>query len=267
MVLTRKSMLRCLCLMLVGLLLLPVVANAAETTLVRRDADSSSTVVAQMTEGTVLNVVEVTGSFYKVDCYNMFGYIAKEQVGYSISLGHYVRCEEESQTSEMEFYSYAEALELRHQILELAQSKLGTPYVYGGTGSYGFDCSGFVYYTYGKLGFDLMRCADEQMRNGIAVSKDGLQAGDLVFFRDHGSPWLATHVGIYVGNNQMIHASTSKGITIDSLDMPYYAERYVGARRIINADTTEITRLPSAAAGAMSRSITVTHSLGIRSVK
>lgn len=267
MVLNRKSMLRCLCLVLACVLVFPVVANAAETTLVRRDADSSSTVVAQMTEGTILNVVEETGSFYKVDCYNMHGYIAKEQVSHSYTKGYYVRCAREDQTSEMEFYSYAEALELRHSILEMAASKLGTPYVYGGTGSYGFDCSGFVYSIYGNHGFDLMRCADEQMRNGIAVSKDGLQAGDLVFFRDPYSPWLATHVGIYVGNNQMIHASTSKGITYDSLDMPYYAERYVGARRIINADTTEITRLPSASAGMFARSITVAPSLGIRSVK
>ena len=218
MVLNRKSMLRCLCLALAFALVLPVVANAAETTLIRRNADASSTVVAQMTEGTALNVVEEAGNFYKVDCYNMFGYIAKEQVGYSFSRGHYVRCVQESQTSEIAFYSYAEALELRHDILELAYSRLGTPYVYGGTGSYGFDCSGFTQYIYGQLGIAIPRTCDGQLGAGLIIPKESLRCGDLVLFqRTTSHRGISTHVGIYLGEGKLIHAG-GKGITVVDLD-------------------------------------------------
>lgn len=121
---------------------------------------------------------------------------------------------------------------LRAQIVATAEAQLGTPYVYSGAYPGGFDCSGLVYYTYGRYGYHLTRCADTQLLNDGTPVYDQLQPGDLVFFRDPGSPWAASHVGIYVGEGLMIHAA-SDGIRYDAVFGDYYGSRYVGAKRII----------------------------------
>ena len=112
-----------------------------------------------------------------------------------------------------------------------AQQFLGVPYVYGGTSSAGFDCSGLMYYCLKQYGYSMNRVADDQMDQGTAVSRSELQVGDLVFF---GSGDYANHVGMYIGNGNFVHASTpSTGVRINSLDETYYNTRYIGARRII----------------------------------
>ena len=138
--------------------------------------------------------------------------------------------------------SFQQALEQRRQVLHTLQSHLGTPYVYGGAWPGGFDCSGIIYYIYNNLlGYPITRCADTQLLyDGISVTMDALQPGDLVFFRDPGSPWAASHAGIYVGDGQMIHASSSKGLSYASIHSPYFSSRYVGAKRIIQPDTSVI---------------------------
>ena len=78
-----------------------------------------------------------------------------------------------------------------------------------------------------------------QMQNGLIVSLEGIQVGDLVFFRDPGSPWLATHVGIYVGDNQFVHAD-SGGVRYTSMDNNYYGSRLVCARRVINVGVAQV---------------------------
>ncbi len=118
-------------------------------------------------------------------------------------------------------------------VANLAMSFVGYSYVYGGASpSSGFDCSGLVYYCYGQYGYSLNRVADDQMdQDGVAVSYDNLQVGDLVFF---GSGTYANHVGIYIGNGNFVHAATpSSGVRVNSLNETYYANRYLGARRII----------------------------------
>lgn len=118
------------------------------------------------------------------------------------------------------------------EIANFAMSFVGYPYVYAGASpSTGFDCSGLVYYCYGQYGYTLNRVADDQMSNGTAVSYNNLQVGDLVFF---GSGTYASHVGIYIGNGNFVHAATpSSGVIVSSLNETYYANRYLGARRII----------------------------------
>ena len=116
------------------------------------------------------------------------------------------------------------------RIISMAVQYMGVPYVYGGSSPSGFDCSGFVQYVYRLAGIHLPRTADIQYEVGMPVSKEELQPGDLVFFA--GDYVNVSHVGIYMQNGAFIHASSSQGIAVDSLDREYRREHYVGARRI-----------------------------------
>ncbi|MGI5920278.1 MAG: LysM peptidoglycan-binding domain-containing protein [Syntrophomonadaceae bacterium] len=120
------------------------------------------------------------------------------------------------------------------RVVQKAAEYLGTRYVYGGQSSSGFDCSGFVYYIYQQFGYSLPRTAASQAQKGIAVTKDNLQPGDLVFFTYGGGSYI-NHVGIYSGNGQFIHSSSpsSGGVIYSSLNSGSYAKYYAGARRIL----------------------------------
>ena len=114
------------------------------------------------------------------------------------------------------------------RLVAMALGLQGVPYVFGGTTPYGFDCSGFVQYVFRQLGFSLPRMADEQYNASARVSQ--LSLGNLVFFETYTSG--VSHVGIYLGNRRFIHASSSKGVTISSLDDSYWSPRYVGAGKV-----------------------------------
>ena len=114
-------------------------------------------------------------------------------------------------------------------IINTAMRFLGRPYSYGAGGTASFDCSGFVAYVYSRCGISMPRVASDQARAGIRVASPA--PGDLVFFSSRSDGYI-THVGIYIGNNSFIHASF-QGVTITSLDDPWYKERYVMACRVI----------------------------------
>lgn len=119
------------------------------------------------------------------------------------------------------------------EIANYALQFVGYPYVYGGSSPKGFDCSGLTSYVYSQFGYSINRTASNQLNNGYAVEKSNLQPGDLVFFRQNGSTKPASHVGVYIGNNQYVHASTpGVGVIISDLNDPYISSGYVGARRI-----------------------------------
>jgi cell wall-associated NlpC family hydrolase len=108
---------------------------------------------------------------------------------------------------------------------------LDIPYRFGGNSFLGIDCSGYVQKVFSLLDIMLPRTAREQFRRGKLVVKEELSAGDLVFFRTYAK--FPSHVGIYLGDNRFIHASsTERKVTIDSLDAPYYLKRFIGARRL-----------------------------------
>ncbi|WP_238655856.1 C40 family peptidase [Paenibacillus piscarius] len=111
---------------------------------------------------------------------------------------------------------------------------IGTKYVSGGVTTNGFDCSGFTMYVFDKIGINLPHQSGSQYQMGSAVSRDELRAGDLVFFNTNGRG--VSHVGIYVGDGEFAHASSSRGVTISSLSDNYYVNRYVGAKRIMSTD-------------------------------
>ncbi len=104
---------------------------------------------------------------------------------------------------------------------------LGTPYKYGGNGLGGIDCSGFSKNVLDAAGIDIPRTSADQYRRGKPTSKPSF--GDLVFFRMKGGG--VDHVGVYLGANRFAHASSSSGVTIDSLNDDYYRSRFLGARR------------------------------------
>ena len=119
------------------------------------------------------------------------------------------------------------------------KSLVGSPYVYGASGPYSFDCSGLLYYIYKQLGYPIARGSSSQYnQSGYFVSADEIQPGDLVFFFDprydsSGGTLPTTHAGIYVGNNQFVHASSSiYGVRYDSLFGGYWDSYIVGFKRI-----------------------------------
>ncbi|WP_163100740.1 C40 family peptidase [Peribacillus alkalitolerans] len=125
----------------------------------------------------------------------------------------------------------AEAAYSPDKIVSEGKKYIGTKYKFGGTTPKGFDCSGFLGYTFKKAtGKTLPRTAAGIYATGKAVSKSKLQKGDLVFFTTYKKG--ASHAGIYIGNNQFIHASSSKGVSIASLNNSYWKPRFIGAKRM-----------------------------------
>ncbi|WP_125152613.1 C40 family peptidase [Clostridium rectalis] len=119
----------------------------------------------------------------------------------------------------------------RGDIVSYSYKFLGRPYVWGAAGPSSFDCSGFTAYVYSAYGVALDHYTGSQYEVGQAVSKENLVPGDLVFFNTYSS---VSHVGIYIGSGQFIHASSGSGkVTISNLSGSYYVERYAGAKRVL----------------------------------
>jgi LysM repeat protein len=124
------------------------------------------------------------------------------------------------------------------KLTTFARKLLNIPYKFGGNTILGIDCSAYVKKVYSLMGVSLPRTAREQFNEGEQIEKEELSVGDLVFFRTYAS--FPSHVGIYLGNNLFIHASSKgKKVTIDNLETPYYMKRFIGAKRLISASEEE----------------------------
>jgi cell wall-associated NlpC family hydrolase len=124
----------------------------------------------------------------------------------------------------------ARTSKIAQQLTRSALRFLGTPYVFGGTSTSGFDCSGYVQHVFAMLGISLPRTADAQYDAGHKIVGN-MKTGDLVFFHTY-EPGVS-HVGIYLGHGRFVHASSSHGVMVSSLSDSYWAARYVGAKRLI----------------------------------
>ena len=114
------------------------------------------------------------------------------------------------------------------KIVATSKKYLGCRYSYGASGPNKFDCSGYTMYVFKQYGISLPHSASGQRRTGTEISKSNLQVGDLAFFLG------TTHVGIYIGGGQFIHASTTNyDVTINSLNSGYWANHYSGACRVL----------------------------------
>ncbi len=122
--------------------------------------------------------------------------------------------------------------EAGRQIVHTAMRYLGQSYVRGGESPGGFDCSGLVQYVMGRHGISSARTSTGQFRQGRPVSRDAIEPGDVVFFKNTYRSGIS-HVGIYIGGGRFIHAANpGSGVKITGLDESYYASRYVGSRRM-----------------------------------
>ncbi|HEU5146561.1 MAG TPA: C40 family peptidase [Chryseosolibacter sp.] len=120
-------------------------------------------------------------------------------------------------------------------VIEYAESLLGTPHVMGGYSTSGLDCSGLVKLAHAQAGVELPRSSHDQGRYGTIIpAGEELKRGDLVFFHStYKKNHLITHAGIYLGENRFIHTSTSRGVTISTLfDSGYYQEHFLFATRL-----------------------------------
>lgn len=117
-------------------------------------------------------------------------------------------------------------------LLTTALALRGTPYRLGGNDpTTGFDCSGFVRYVFAKFGLQLPREVQAQYKTGRSIARDEIRAGDLVFFETVSKG--ASHVGIALGNDEFVHAPSSKGVVrTERYTVEYWAKRWIGARRV-----------------------------------
>jgi cell wall-associated NlpC family hydrolase len=150
-----------------------------------------------------------------------------------IAIAHPAAANEETSGAGLSIATTAEHYVARvHELMIQALALVGIRYRYGGDSpDSGFDCSGFVRYVFNQFGTLLPRSASEISRVGLAVARDDLKPGDLVFFNTLRRPY--SHVGIYLGDQKFIHAPSRGGqIEIVSMSNRYWERRYNGARRV-----------------------------------
>lgn len=123
--------------------------------------------------------------------------------------------------------------EKANKAVDLAKGKIGKSYVWGATGPNSFDCSGLTSWAYKQVGISIPRTSSAQSTHGKSISKSNLEPGDLVFFSTNGTGKVS-HVGMYIGNGNMVHAANpSKGVRTDSINSSYYSKSWKGARRVV----------------------------------
>ena len=190
----------------------------ATTLNVRSGAGTSYSVLGSLSKGTKVEVISTTNVWSKINYNGSIGYVSSQYLSSSST---------DSSTS-----TTSSSV---NKVISLAKSLLGKSYVWGAQGPSTFDCSGFTYYVFkNAANITLPRVSQDQSTYGTYVSKSNLKVGDLVFFDTNGAnDGNVSHVGIYLGNNQFIHASSSKGKVVISEMSSYYSGAYVNARRVL----------------------------------
>ena len=195
------------------------VVKCSSTVNFRSAASTSSTILGELKNGTAITVLSTSNGWSKVSYAGKTGYISADYLvtassGTAISPSNTVSISAK-----------------RQSVLNYAAQFLGVPYVYGGSTPSGFDCSGFTSYVFKNTVGSIPRVAQAQYDATTRVSRDDLLPGDLVFFGSSTSS--ISHVGIYVGSNQFIHAPSTGDVVKYSSLTGSYATRYQGAGRVI----------------------------------
>ncbi len=202
---------------------------------VRGKPDIASEVLSKLESGAKVNVYEESGEWFRVSVgVGRYGWVNSEFI--TIRKESVSRGAEETIAELAAAIDEKEAQGIRSEIVEYAKTLQGIRYVYGGSTTKGFDCSGFVGYVFKHFGITLERSSYDMSRTGTKVKKGDLKAGDVVFFDTNGGLNRVNHVGIYIGNGKFIHASSylQRRVTISSLSDSYYSKCYMSARSFID---------------------------------
>jgi cell wall-associated NlpC family hydrolase len=200
-------------------------AKVTSTLNMRLSASFSAGVAAVAQAGTVVLVTgSISGDFYPVDWAGLRGFMHKDYL---------TKTSDALSPRNVDTPTTPVQKTTGEKMVDFAMQYLGYPYVWATSGPNSFDCSGFTYWVVKNIvGSDIGRSTSSQVASGTSVDRGSLQIGDLVFFQNTYTFGLS-HVGIYIGNGQFIHAENSgTGVVISSLDSPYYATRWYGAVRV-----------------------------------
>ena len=187
---------------------------------VRSQPNTDSAILTRVSTGKVVELISLKDNWYNVVVNGTKGYIRADYV------------------SPYDGAPTTASSAIGSDIVSLALEYLGTPYSYGGASPKGFDCSGFTMYIFSQMGYSLPHSATSQWNNsGEYVERSDLQPGDLVLFCDpsRSNGKACSHVGIYIGDNEFVHASSGssgKRVRISSLSEDYYSRYYKGAKRV-----------------------------------
>ena len=222
-----------------------------ETAKVREKADQTSKFINLLDYGDTVTIIEEEGDWYKITSGSVSGYIKKTLVtvsdknvsSRSFEERTHINSEEDLKVDQEKnnavndmLLAETSKINKGEEVVNYAKNYLGTAYVIGGkTPESGFDCSGFTRYVFSNFGYNLGTTAANQNNIGMDVSKENLQAGDLILFYDEGKNKIG-HTGIYISNGEFIHAANPKrGVVTDNLNTnTYYNERFIVAKRIVD---------------------------------
>ena len=200
--------------------------NASGGLNVRKGPSTSYAKVTTLAKGTKVTVVSTSNGWSKITSGTVSGYVDSS----------YLTSKKPSSGSSSNEVVNDSTSTSASKVISYAKKFLGKPYVWGAQGPNGFDCSGFTYYVFkNSAGITLPRTSSMQSKFGKYVSKSELRAGDLIFFDTVGpNNGAVTHVGIYIGGGQFIHAASGQGkVVINNLNSSYYVNAYVNARRVL----------------------------------
>ncbi|WP_270647299.1 C40 family peptidase [Paeniclostridium hominis] len=194
---------------------------------VRSGPSTSNSIIGKAYKGNTVEILDSSNGWYKIK-------LSNGQVGWASS--QYISTSGNSNsgsTNNGNSSNESTNTNKAQAIVNTARAQLGKPYVWGAEGPNTFDCSGLVYYVYGQNGVKMPRSSREQANVGTTVSQSQLQPGDLIFSSTDGSGKV-THVGIYIGNGQMIHAPQEGDVVkVTNANSSYWQKTFVKAKRVL----------------------------------
>lgn len=203
---------------------------------VRANPGTDEKLVGKIYANTKVNIAEAENGWYKITTEGLDGWVSSEYISnVTTVLDKPVEPNRGVAKRTAETATTANSKKIA-SIVAVAKQQVGKPYRYGSSGPNAFDCSGLVSYAYRSVGVSLPRSSSSYVSVGKTVSKANLKEGDIILFDTAGPiDGRVSHLGIYVGNRQIVHASTGgRGVVYDSIDAPYYAQRYIKAVRVLN---------------------------------
>lgn len=216
--------------------------TASSSLNLRTGPGTEHNVLSKLSSGVVAKIIGINSGWFKVQYGGKTGYVSPEYVEVVAFAGNYgtsststASSSGSSAAAKSSGGTAAAATGTRQEIIDYAATLLGCKYVYGGSTKSGFDCSGFTMHVFSQFGISLSHSSATQYTKAVSISKSELQVGDLIFFSQKKGSTKVGHVGIYVGDNEFIHAaSPGKGVRYDDLDSDYYLTHYIGCGRVLS---------------------------------